>query len=656
MLLKKSNVNYMEEITTNNISQNLTELHDILSHVVPNCTHLSKHINDFLKKYPNGCKTASSCVQLIEHTSVENNGVMFVLDDSLIFIGSPKFQTASPHYETKHLLNDATNIITSKKSITITCDFKTFIYKFKESNVNVIDYIVQLYKINPNWINIQNSFHNPSQYKIIMLTIGSRGDVQPFICLALKLIEKKYNVKIVTHECYKNFVTSNGIEFGGLSSDPKELMQLCANNSMFSMNFINEGKRIFLDKLDILLNEAYEECKHANILISTPTAIAGYHIAEKLRIPFFNAFTMPLTDHNGQNILTLTTSDYGTSWYSAYQNYLVDFLTDRAMWLVYGTKVNHWRTRVLNLPPKKFFESNQFVFDTQHILTLYCYSEHIFKRPTTWSDNVHVTGYWKTNIESTFVVTEQLETFIEQHQSILFVSFGSIPIRDPDTFYQIFIDYCNDEENDMALIIGKGWSTTSIESSDNVIVIDEVPYDYLLQHVKIMVHHGGAGTVSACAHAAVPMLVIPFFADQFFWGKLVQDLEIGCTIPYHTSNKFNIFEMIDQLNHANKFKSNVEILSEKLNSENGVENAIKIIENNLTISYIVPTGIPDSEFDKCANKSCDKPFTLLNRRHHCRNCTKCFCHACTRHFIGIKKYRIKSERVCKACFSNLYEM
>jgi sterol 3beta-glucosyltransferase len=537
--------------------------------------------------------------------------------------------------------------------MTITFENQLFNYKFKEHENNVINYIIQIYQLKKSWIRVKNNFHNPSRIKIVMLTIGSRGDVQPFICLAHGFQSKGYKVKIVTHKCFERFVKMNGIEFGGLSSDPKELMKLCANNSMFSINFINEGKKIFLDKLDIMLNETYNECKEANVLISTPTSIAGYHIVEKLQIPFFNAFTMPLTDHGGQNILTLKSSDYYQKWYSKYLNYSLDFLADKAMWFAYSTIVNNWRTTILGLPPKKFFESNQFVFDKQKIPTLYCYSEHIFPKPLDWSENIFVTGYWKSDIEHDYDPPDDFADFLIDNPKSLFVSFGSIPIDNPDAFYEIFIKYC--KEKKISLIIGKGWSTTNIKSSKNVFVTGEVPYDFLLRYVKLMVHHGGAGTVSSCVHAGIPMLIIPFFGDQFFWGKQIQDLGLGSVIPYSDTNEYNISEILEFLlqEETNEYTQNVIKKSEQLNSENGIQNAINIIENRMLTSYVVPTGLPDMNFDKCANQLCQNSFTLMNRRHHCRNCTKCFCNKCTRQQIEIKKYRTKLERVCESCFKEL---
>jgi hypothetical protein len=73
----------------NELGNNVQDLYGILCHVIPNCGNLSKHINRFLEKHPFGCKTASSCVQVITGINgikIENVGVIFACDDIVVFI------------------------------------------------------------------------------------------------------------------------------------------------------------------------------------------------------------------------------------------------------------------------------------------------------------------------------------------------------------------------------------------------------------------------------------------------------------------------------------------------------------------------------------------------------------------------------------------
>jgi sterol 3beta-glucosyltransferase len=83
-------------------------------------------------------------------------------------------------------------------------------------------------------------------------------------------------------------------------------MQLCVDNGMFTVSFLKEGLQKvsqttpfhtnsqFRAWLDDLLMSSWEACQGAQMLIESPSAMAGIHIAEALRIPYYRAFTVSL--------------------------------------------------------------------------------------------------------------------------------------------------------------------------------------------------------------------------------------------------------------------------------------------------------------------------------------------------------------------------
>jgi sterol 3beta-glucosyltransferase len=73
---------------------------------------------------------------------------------------------------------------------------------------------------------------------ITCLTIGSRGDVQPYIALCLGLMKDGHKTRIATHAEFKDWVESYGIEFAPVEGDPAELMQLCVEYGMFTVEFL----------------------------------------------------------------------------------------------------------------------------------------------------------------------------------------------------------------------------------------------------------------------------------------------------------------------------------------------------------------------------------------------------------------------------------
>ena len=78
-------------------------------------------------------------------------------------------------------------------------------------------------------------------HRIVILTVGSRGDVQPFLALALALQQRGHHVRLASHRCFRSFVESHGVEFYPLAGDPKRLMALMSQHPLFSLQFVLRG-------------------------------------------------------------------------------------------------------------------------------------------------------------------------------------------------------------------------------------------------------------------------------------------------------------------------------------------------------------------------------------------------------------------------------
>ncbi|KIM71763.1 glycosyltransferase family 1 protein [Piloderma croceum F 1598] len=134
----------------------------------------------------------------------------------------------------------------------------------------------------PKVINIpRDTLYFKQALHFICLTIGSRGDVQLYIALALGLKHWRL-VTIVTHEEYKEWVVGFGIEHRTAGGDPGALMKLSVENKMFSPEFFKESLTNFHPWLDQLLADAWEQCQGADVLLESPSVMAGVHIAKAL--------------------------------------------------------------------------------------------------------------------------------------------------------------------------------------------------------------------------------------------------------------------------------------------------------------------------------------------------------------------------------------
>lgn len=77
-------------------------------------------------------------------------------------------------------------------------------------------------------------------------------------------------------------------------------------------------------------------------------------------------------------------------------------------------------------------------------------------------------------------------------------------------------------------VLLRGWGGLSeSELQNNIFKLDHAPHEWLFPRMAAVVHHGGAGTTAASLRAGVPTIIIPFFADQPFWGRRVYELGVG---------------------------------------------------------------------------------------------------------------------------------
>ena len=113
----------------------------------------------------------------------------------------------------------------------------------------------------------------------------------------------------------------------------------------------------------------------------------------------------------------------------------------------------------------------------------------------------------------------------------------------------------------------------------NIYAIDSLPHSWLLPRCAGVVHHGGFGTTAAGLRAGIPALVIPHIADQFYWGQQIHELGVGPEpIRRARLDTNGLVASLDDLVRNKKLHVTASILGEKIRSENGVENAVRLIE------------------------------------------------------------------------------
>ncbi|KAI7822657.1 hypothetical protein BC939DRAFT_503666 [Gamsiella multidivaricata] len=426
---------------------------------------------------------------------------------------------------------------------------------------------------------------------ITCLTIGSRGDVQPYIALCKRLMKDGHKCRISTHGEYKDWIEGHGIEFGLVGGDPGELIELCVENGMFTVSFIRESLKRFRGWLDELLDTAWESCQNTDVLIESPSAMAGIHIAERLDIPYFRAFPFPWTrTRNFPHPFAVPEHNLGRSY-----NYMTYVMIEQVFWKGISGQVNKWRKDTLGLGPTSLEK-----MDAHHVPSLYSWSPHLVPAPGDWHSWVHVTGYWfLDNPDLTWTPPKDLVAFLkaDPNNKPVYIGFGSMVVPDPDGMTRAIINAV--VKSGVRAIISKGWSDRLTSQDDplsaaskaaseeivyppSIYMLKSVPHDWLFPQLAGCVHHGGAGTAAAGLRAGIPTVIKPFFGDQYFWAQRLEEAGVGVWCHELTVKKLT--SALVTITTDEKMIRKAQMMGEKIRAEDGVGEAIHYLYHDLTLA------------------------------------------------------------------------
>lgn len=411
--------------------------------------------------------------------------------------------------------------------------------------------------------------------RLAIHTLGTHGDVQPYVALARGLMAAGCEVVLATAARFESFVAGHGVPFAPLPDDFLDLMDtpegraaLSGRNTLtWTMRLVRQVRPM----MRRLLDSQWAAVGGADAIIYHPKALGSVHIAERLGIPAFCAFTLPgMTPTQAFPSPMLPFPDLGPLNRFSHELFL------RYANSLFREPVNRWREEVLGLPPSRRDDCIHGV----PVPRLYGFSPSVVPKPADWDDNSAVTGYWFLDDEA-WLPSPTLQGFLQAGPPPLYVGFGSLPSANPVRTTAMVVEA-------LALagqrgILASGWGgLVAAPLADHVYMLDAAPHDRLFPHVSAVVHHGGAGTTAAGLRAGKPTVICPFFGDQPFWGRRVADLGVGpAPIAFKHLTVARLVESITSAVDDDAMRRRAEQLGAVLRAEDGVGTAVAFILKRL---------------------------------------------------------------------------
>ncbi len=355
--------------------------------------------------------------------------------------------------------------------------------------------------------------------KTLILTVGSRGDVQPYLALGAGLHAAGHTVTLATLDAFAGLVSEHGLGFRPLRGEFLELLQTDQGKAAVA----GKGNRLALLRqvtpmLRRMLDDALVASEGAELVIYHPKALGGYSLAEKLGIPGILALPLPLYSPTAAfPSPIIPVGSLGPA---------LNRLSHRVMIGLTSASVrgvlNRWRKEALGLPPAR----DELRLRGRPVLRLYGYSPAVLPTPVDWDRSSVATGYWFLDRPRDWEPPASLLAFLRAGPPPVYVGFGSMPSQDAGRVTHTVLEAL--DRAGQRGVLATGWGgLVDHDLPTSIYALTEAPHDWLFPQMAAVVHHGGAGTTAAGLRAGVPTVICPFFGDQPFWGRRVAALGAG---------------------------------------------------------------------------------------------------------------------------------
>lgn len=397
--------------------------------------------------------------------------------------------------------------------------------------------------------------------KIAMFTMGTRGDVQPYIYLGKELIKNGYEVTLGSHPCWRSFIESAGINFTPIGPDidiEKETAAIRGKISNPALSMLKTMDFVF-DIIRKSTDEIYEVCKGKDLIIVTHSQMGAVE-ADVLNIPVVNVTLQK--EMIGEVLKPKTIKDR-----------IIGGLIARQVAKPYN-KIR----KVYGLKPVKSVDE---IMSKE--LNLIPISKCVLERNPYWEDKNVITGYWYGD-ESDYEPDDELRQFLEDGEPPVILALGAMSFEDKSekTKLDMFVEAFQ-KTGCRAVIQGFHKTMRDYNLPEGMIAVGSVPHSYLFKKGKFVIHHCGFGTSASTLIYGIPSIPVPHILDQM--GFAMQLFDAGVSVSPIKSKDLSvsrIAEAIEEMNLAyNDKKEKATLISEQIASEGGVAEAVGLIEKTM---------------------------------------------------------------------------
>lgn len=461
--------------------------------------------------------------------------------------------------------------------------------------------------------------------KVLVLAYGTRGDVQPMLALGRALHRAGHGVLLAAPARFAEHATAHGVPFAGLDEgvlrlwsapEIQETAGAGRRGGLGSLRAYAELLRRMRPALRRLLDDAWRAAEHsdADVVVHSPVAIAGSHLAERLGVPSVVAALDPLyvPTREFANPLMLA-----PRWLPAALNRLTHLGFVRVQLRLAGAGSGAWRRDALGLPRRRHAHDPLRQPDGSPTVVLNQVSRHVLPPPADWPPSVRTTGYWYLPARPDWRPPPRLVEFLAAGPPPVYLGFGSVVGYDPERTGRVIRAAVR--RAGVRAVVVTGWGGIRADgpsahppdavtpgAPDQVLVVDEVPHDWLLPRVSVVVHHAGGTTWTAVASGR-PQVVCPAVGDQPFWARRLHELGVApAPVPADELTAERLAAAITTARTDRGMARRAAELAARIRAEDGVARAVAVLAE---IAGGGARGRAETREETCSDRSSPTPTT-----------------------------------------------
>jgi UDP:flavonoid glycosyltransferase YjiC (YdhE family) len=408
--------------------------------------------------------------------------------------------------------------------------------------------------------------------RITLLTVGSRGDVQPMIALGVGLQAAGHRVRLATYPRFEAAVVDRGLDFAPLAeghvsrgADTEEGRRWIESGSRrlpAAVGFVRDARSVARQRLA----DAAGACDDAEAVVAANLAIVlGWQIAQRRRVPLVRAYigapAWMITQRSARRIAPVIR---------------------QAGWLAARPWLNRVRRDALGdgaLPLREPLAD----LDSRRQLALFAFSAAVLPPPACLGDWYETTGYWFLEGTNDPAPPSGLIEFIESGPAPVAVGFGTMIDTDPGATVALIVDA-------LALAGQRGVLIRGARHQGNaplpphLFAVDSIDHGWIFQRSAAAVHHAAVGTTAAALRAGIPSVPLPHMTDQFLWARRLHELGAGPAPIHRRELTAARLAQAIRLALGEDVRRAAAALGERIRSEDGVRRAVEIFERHIAAS------------------------------------------------------------------------